>query len=340
MNSTWQTYRDQGKELFRQKDYAAALAKFTSALDCNVASPFDRQRLLSNVVACRLKLQQPPELAIADAKACVAINNQWAPAHVRLASAYLLNQQSNDACNSLQTAIQLDPTHAIARQMLLSELRRRNGSNPSPVNPDYTEPDEYYDDTHNHTPWLERCQFHVQSMRQWYRTLHGDVRTVLHIVLGLILLYVLFGGRFGLDTMLWNNKAPQQKLQGDYSNNVYNTYRQQQQRRDSESYYSRRSSNNRNSNYGSYNNNNNNQYDDATYYGSGGGYGASSYNYGGSNSLGSSEWLYIPVLLGGFYVAYQMGISPWQVLMLMNVVGGRRRYMGGGGMRYRRRRGW
>ncbi len=53
------------------------------------------------------------------------MNDKWAKAYVRLASAYIaLGNHSNDACQSLQNAIRLDPSNAVAKQMLMKELRR------------------------------------------------------------------------------------------------------------------------------------------------------------------------------------------------------------------------
>jgi hypothetical protein len=58
---------------------------------------------------------------------CVSLNGQWPKAHVRLASAYIaLGGHSNDACLSLQRALSLDRTNAVAREMLVKEMRRRN----------------------------------------------------------------------------------------------------------------------------------------------------------------------------------------------------------------------
>jgi len=60
---------------------------------------------------------------------CVALNDRWAKGHVRLASAYIaLGGHSNDACNALQKALQLDPRYPNARQLLIQELRRRQGN--------------------------------------------------------------------------------------------------------------------------------------------------------------------------------------------------------------------
>lgn len=57
---------------------------------------------------------------------CIALNNQWPKAHIRLASAYIaLGGHSNHACQSLQRAISLDRTNQVARDMLIKEMRGR-----------------------------------------------------------------------------------------------------------------------------------------------------------------------------------------------------------------------
>jgi len=58
---------------------------------------------------------------------CIALNNKWAKAHVRLAASYIaLGNHSNDACLSLQRALSLDKNNKVARQMLIKEMRTRN----------------------------------------------------------------------------------------------------------------------------------------------------------------------------------------------------------------------
>ena len=58
---------------------------------------------------------------------CIALNDKWSKAHVRLASAYIaLGNHSNDACLSLQRAISLDRSNKVARTMLVREMRERN----------------------------------------------------------------------------------------------------------------------------------------------------------------------------------------------------------------------
>ena len=120
--SSWQAARDCGKERFQAKDYVGALAAFRAALEFQPGA-VDQQLLLSNAVACHLQLEDA-RTAVIDAQRCIALNPSWSKGHVRLASAYSMLGQSNDACNSLQTALRCDPGNRVARQMLVQELGR------------------------------------------------------------------------------------------------------------------------------------------------------------------------------------------------------------------------
>ncbi|KAL3784455.1 hypothetical protein ACHAW5_004015 [Stephanodiscus triporus] len=156
---TWTESKDAGKRAFSENKFSEALDHYSAAIDqlssSSLSSSEGAQRrdegsrggggggrggsasehhqqlsiLLSNVVACRLKIggTDMVEKAVEDAKKCVSLNNQWSKAHVRLASAYIkLGGHSNDACLSLQRALSLDRTNTVAREMLVREMRRRN----------------------------------------------------------------------------------------------------------------------------------------------------------------------------------------------------------------------
>ncbi|KAL3827196.1 hypothetical protein ACHAXA_006751 [Cyclostephanos tholiformis] len=150
--TAWKESKDAGQKAFSENKFYEALHHYSTAIDQlssssssseedvrrrdegsrvvgggRVAS--DHQILLSNVVACRLKIggSDMVEKAVDEAKKCVSLNNKWSKAHVRLASAYIaLGGHSNDACLSLQRALSLDKTNTVARDMLVKEMRRRN----------------------------------------------------------------------------------------------------------------------------------------------------------------------------------------------------------------------
>mmetsp|Transcript_41467 Transcript_41467/g.71004 ORF Transcript_41467/g.71004 Transcript_41467/m.71004 type:complete len:540 (+) Transcript_41467:86-1705(+) len=146
---TWRETKDAGKQAFSEGNHSQALSLYTEAIDQLLSEEHEgsdeirgngsrsgggdhtseHQILLSNVVACRLKIggNEMVTKAVDDAKKCVALNNKWPKAHVRLASAYIaLGGHSNDACVSLQRALSLDRNNTVAREMLVKEMRQRN----------------------------------------------------------------------------------------------------------------------------------------------------------------------------------------------------------------------
>lgn len=151
---TWQSYKEDGKKYYNEEqNYQKALECYEAALkvgQSSIISIVDQQIILSNTIACRLKLanaHRDIEQAYAardDAKRCITLDPTWSKGHVRLASSYMMIQSlsssqaapgvpnninySNDICNTLQTALRYDPTNHIAKQMLVQELRRRSGS--------------------------------------------------------------------------------------------------------------------------------------------------------------------------------------------------------------------
>ena len=216
---------------------------------------------------------------------CIEINPQWAKGHIRLASSYIaLGGHSNDACNSLQRALQLDPTNPTAREMLLKELRREStggtsassatptappedlddrnynpstsassnvnqsvsssascrpteeasassssppssSSQPTEESPDYQaqqqqnqQTQDQYNDIDDRRSWKDKIFFYSQRVKLWYMAQSDDVKSVLQVFIVLLLLYVAFGGRFGL-------ASSQKKQLGNYgSGNVYDQY--------------------------------------------------------------------------------------------------------------------
>jgi tetratricopeptide (TPR) repeat protein len=313
--SSWTDYKNEGRDAYAAERYEAALEKYRAALyTTNPAPPpsYDRQILLSNIVACRLKLhhgrtadvsveggggstqhehEHHLEFALDEARQCVRLNPEWAKGHVRLGSVYQAmnststrsnvntrgvgsshshNHHSNDACQSFQRALQLDPTNPTARAMLTQELRRgtpshapvpvppsaassnNNNSNPtpSPSAPPYptntnnnnntttgqaTGTSSSNDNDHHHDPrprpddiptssssstqqprpsssrtnnrvddvddtssWSQRLHYQMLRTKMWYGQLSEDKKALMKIVLALLVLYVAFGGRFGL----------------------------------------------------------------------------------------------------------------------------------------------
>jgi len=372
--SSWQAARDQGKAEFQQGNYDRALESFRAALSLQPGS-VDQQLLLSNMVACRLQLGGAAQAraAVADAQQCISLNPSWAKGHVRLASAYAVLGQSNDACNSLQKALRLDPGNQVARKMLVQELGRDRHANransrnhldddeqqppPPAQNPAYQEEapgarrdepyppaaaaaapqDQPYPRQQQRRPrntavnldddyisFTDRVRFHFQKWTHWYYGLSDDLRTALHVVVGLLVLYVAFGGRFGLfESSAQATSSSRHHMKGNYgADNVYEQYhRQQQQRRRDSAYSSPRGG-------GDY-------YENSWGYSAGGGGGNTDSFVG--NGSGDGFFLYLALTAAGVYVAHLMGISPWQIFFLFNMLGRRQRGFGGrrgGGMMY------
>jgi hypothetical protein len=138
---------------------------------------------------------------------CIAIRDTWAKGHIRLASAYIaLGGHSNDACNALQRAVSLDPSNPTARQMLLKELRRDHSQSVPTAPPE--EQDESRtrqqntaraSDVDDRMSISDRIQFYWMQTITWYHAQPDDVQTLLKVIAGIVILYVMFGGRFGLE---------------------------------------------------------------------------------------------------------------------------------------------
>ena len=188
----------------------------------------------------------------------------------------------------------------------------------------------------------DRIIFHFQRARMWYFSQSEDIRNLLLLLVGLIGLYVAFGGRFGLER-LGNHQG---RRRGNYhSGNAYDQY-YEGQRRSSHGETQRGDYYDQSSSYQKYNHGNryaSNQREKDEYYSTG-----SSREYGREGSL-SSLWssFHLPnlfdgsfrsmTILGGIaYVCHRNGINPMQIIMFLNMMngGGRRRGIGGHVFRY------
>lgn len=192
LSSSWRGWKERGKQAYLKGDYASALQNYFQALHRqnnilnnvqagnnnnnnihNIPSRLDRQVLLSNMVACRLKIGGAPqaEAAVANAEKCISIDNQWAKGHMRLAEAYIALRRSiserekekrvdysNKACDALQRVIDLDPSNQNARNLLTKELRYWNihgnsntmsDSANGTTSPESSAPPEHMDETRN-----------------------------------------------------------------------------------------------------------------------------------------------------------------------------------------------
>ena len=373
---SWLGLKEAGGRAFQRGKYEEALDLYRMALrpEYECASTSDRQIILSNIVACRLKIGGEAQAAAAvnDAKQCVALNPQWSKGHVRLASAYSALGRSNDACNALQTALRLDPTgNPTARQMLLRELRRERGASannapdpsvdenndddgpPPPVNPSYVPPpntssgrggnrDGIQVDIDDRWTLQDRLKFYRDQVLTWYRGQTTDVRHI--ILVGMVFFAICIA--FGLQNTF--QPIDTRPTRGNYGEgNAYEQFYRQRRASSSSSssyYYDDPHGTHTRQTYAQHHNRNN--YDHGTnhddyYYGGQ----RSSYGYGGNAWRDS-----LPNIIrfsGIALFCYFSGLNPLHVLMTMNVGGGRRnrlfgRGFGGGfggyGGPFRRRR--
>jgi len=286
-----------------------------------------------------------------EARECIAVSRgSWAKAHYRLACVYVRMGRSNDACNSLQQALRIDSGYTQARALLIQELRRRDNfnSNSNSNTGQYEEEEEMPEgEDADEVSWKERLQYHlqtlrdqveihVQHMKMWYQAQNEMTKMGIQFLGMLVVLYILFGGRFGFDfTNGGSNRR--REYRGNYGNdNAYSHYRytatDDQQSGYSSSSYAGRS---RSRTYDDYSN------DDYDY---------SRRRRRPSRSTSSSSFqlfdgsLFSMVVLMAFmYGANRFGINPFQALWALQVLTGQRARMGGfhmggfGGGGYRRR---
>jgi tetratricopeptide (TPR) repeat protein len=436
---SWRALKDQGRVEYDRGNYEQALSLYQQALSSaataglsSTTSILDRQVILSNIVACRLKLGQN-DRAVQDAQECIRLNPSWSKAHVRLASAYIALGRSNDACNALQTAIRHDSCNATARQMLLQQLRRDNrppphqqqssqqqqsrqhpnmdqshgvedsnrdtsagnataagtGDNnnnnndstrsddvPSPPSPQHRpaaaaaatnlDNDDNVDDTMS---LIDRWRANGNRLKHWYTSQSESRQSGIKLLLGLLVLYISFGGRFGLvgDNSRWshhrgdhyNSRADQAARRntaaasaGRYHNADDDTYYQQQpqqqqrpqrqhheyrssqQRRatdDASSYYSSNRGYDGYSSSSSSNGDHHNSYRRSEYDRRSGSSRGYNNRYMNGDS-GAPPWRLILLVLAGAYVCRINGINPLPIaLVLLRGFGGIGGIMYGGG---------
>eukprot|EP00816_Leptocylindrus_hargravesii_P003839 CAMPEP_0196819906 /NCGR_PEP_ID=MMETSP1362-20130617/72826_1 /TAXON_ID=163516 /ORGANISM="Leptocylindrus danicus, Strain CCMP1856" /LENGTH=370 /DNA_ID=CAMNT_0042198567 /DNA_START=40 /DNA_END=1152 /DNA_ORIENTATION=+ len=360
----WQSYKEEGSTHYRNSNYHEALQCYNKALEfTSQLHDLDRQALLSNAVLCRLHLHDVSsdsehlQKALIEARECIAVSRgSWAKAHYRLACVYVRMGRSNDACNSLQQALRIDSGYTQARALLVQELRRRDTSNSTSnartsandnndnPNPYATTSQEEMPDGADEVSWKERLQYqiqtlraqveiHVQHMKMWYQAQNEMTKMGIQFLGMLVVLYILFGGRFGL--LGGNGASRRREYRGNYGNdNAYSHYRYTDDH-DQQSGYSSSSFAGRGRSR-SYDDYSNDDYD----------YSRRRPSRSRSNSsfqLFDGSLFSMVVLMAFMYGANRFGINPFQALWALQVLTGQRARMGGfhmggfGGGGYRRR---
>ena len=325
------------------------------------------------------------------------MNDQWAKGHVRLASAYIaLGEHSNDACNALQRALQLDPGNSAARDMLVRELRRdqhaaaasrqqasappqeqddqqySTGTQQQQQQPPPPQDQDYMPNIDDSVTLQDRLTFYYHRCKIWYYAQSNDVQTAIKVFFAILLLYIAFGGRFGLESM-----GGSRQQRGNYeAGNVYDQYYGRDSMSSSssspggETYnggrnaassspppggqnsYDDRDYARRQSTYDDYNSRDTRSYDRNYRYGSddrhsnsyrsrGGSHYDDDYYHRSSPGYGGSSFSFfdgglpsIAMILGIAYLLHRNGVNPFNALFLFNMMrgGGRRRHYRGGGM--------
>lgn len=285
------------------------------------------------------------------------MNDRWAKGHVRLASAYIaLGGHSNDACVALQRALSIDSGNRTAREMLVRELRRDHPRPAPSAPPSYMDTDDAgqsttttplpqqqerqqrynnafagatpppppfrgpeNEDLDDSLTWIDKIKFQWMQMVGWYHNQSEDVRNLLKVILGILVLYVLFGGRFGLF-----GGPPRRR--GNYGNgNAYERFHNNDHNR----YHSRGYDSHHHHHHQRRQRSYEQQYNyDDDHYGSNSRSYSSSSSYGGGNfqfpNLLDGTWMSM-LCLGAFgYFCHRNGFNPFHAIWLLNMVTGRR----------------
>ena len=311
----WSVLKSNGNTLYGEKSYAQALTAFQRALES--APQGEKQALLANVSACHLKMGRG-DLALEASLDCVKQNPNWAKGQIRLAEAYIHLNRSNDACLALQKALRIDTRNEVARRMLTTELRRRDGDAPSRFgrNAQQQQP-EAFDNDNNRTD--NNNDFFYRS-KLWWNQLPVDTQNFLFYG-GCFLAFVLFlhvtlqGSGFG------GSFKSSPASRNDYDKNYYdggNAY---------EKY--RAKVNGGSKNYGGGNSYGDSTYDTYNHYDSSRRRTSSSWSSTtssspfGIGSLFDGSFQSFAIIAVIFFIAHKAGLSPWNLLMIFNMMNGR-----------------
>ncbi|GFH45994.1 hypothetical protein CTEN210_02468 [Chaetoceros tenuissimus] len=247
--SSWQNLQGKAKEHYSRNEYDDALRFYLESYNVakNHAPRSDCAILLSNIVACRLKINANENetgiksgvdhlaKALEEAKECTSMNKRWAKGFLRLASVYVaMGNRNNDACQALQTAITIDPTNQKARAMLRQELMKhdRPRSNGSSNRSDdigdagaSTSDDEFYQDVDDavesqNLSIVEIMKKKANEMYDLYMESSENTQSAVKIFLFLLVLYIAFGGRFGLGS----SKTTYDEMYGSGQSNAYERF--------------------------------------------------------------------------------------------------------------------
>jgi len=104
---------DRGKQAFQSKDFAAAVAAYTEAIEKDGAD----FKHFSNRSACYAELGKFDE-ALSDAEKCISLNKDWVRGYTRKGLALHRQYKMTEAEEAYKEALQRDPTSEIAKRGL------------------------------------------------------------------------------------------------------------------------------------------------------------------------------------------------------------------------------
>ncbi|GMI44619.1 hypothetical protein TrCOL_g203 [Triparma columacea] len=358
----WKQKKSEGAQLFKNGDWRGSLDSFQSsltALRTQVGASNRHSRdiavLLSNIVACKLKLGLCSD-ALREAQDCVEADKSWAKGHLRLAEVYAAMGRSNDAVNCCQRAVRLDPENANAKRIMRRELRKRDGdvgggeggggggggggegssegasgANAPHTNNESNAPPQY--DLHEDRNAPSFKDFLMETLgrfQDYYYSLDLDTRVWFAIALGLGLGVFFLAAFRGLSSLVGGGNSNVAEggstMRGDYG--------------DTSAYERARRASSSESSYSSY------DYYEAQKRERAARSSRSSSWSSGFEGFGLNKGFVIMAVSMG--VGYFTGVSPFQIMMMFNMLtgGGGGVYIGGTGGGwgrgggFRRRRGW
>ena len=235
-------------------------------------------------------------------------------------------------------------------------------SNPNQQSNEFpTDQDIDHDTIDDSIPLMDRLNMYQGRAVMWYQSRSDNGKALLKVLLAVVVLYVAFGGRFGLEYLNSSGAGGRSRNYGSYprqrgnyeagnaydefysdrhSGNYHTSHRQTNERRHSNSHHSNDQYSTSSSSYGHGRDTRHSDYD---YYGDGG---SRSHSRSSNRSRYDTSSFHFPnlfdgsiqsmaVLMGIAYLCHRNGVNPLQALFFMNMIGGRRR--GFGGYRHRRR---
>jgi tetratricopeptide (TPR) repeat protein len=364
-DSSWQTAKQLGKLAYDQGQYELALSYYSNCLEAHnnrannhtlhspILNHHQHHVCLNNMVACRLQLNDATG-ALVDARSSAALFPKNAKSHLCLAYALLLFNHNNQACNALQTCLRLDPKNATARNLLVQELSRQSTTmhnTPTVSTLDLGVDSDDDDDTcsqqtaaataaHNSsTNWMTVARTFLDRSRRWYQSQTQDTKILWNVALVLVVLYISFGGRFGLCGARQPRHYSYDTTSDVNANTVYaDYYNRQQERAQQQIHGGGRSHQHLYYGTNTYETGRTNHRD---------------YSLGRTNPSGGTISILLVLVAVGTFVCRFTGVDPMYALLLFNRFRGGRVYVGrfqgnlrrggfgafgglvGGGVRYR-----